>query len=340
MRNKTVLQLIIRILTPICLFIFTLPLKAQEDTIPLNTCTQQTSNCDEVPSSHTSESINSSAIFSLAQDSITITESIPAIISNNNDSINIISKDGYGEISETDIFSENINNNTINTGKKKPLNIYEQPYSLWGNYPNYGALLGNTGLFFGAAIGAAAILYVLPESFSNWDREEIRKDGFGNWWKNVKAGPVIDHDDWVLNYVAHPYVGSIYYMSARSAGFNAGYSLLYAFGMSTVFWEYGVEAFAEVPSVQDLIVTPIGGAIIGEGFYILKRKILSDNYYLLNSKFLGHTVAFLIDPVTEVKGIFRKNPKNESNNDLSFSSQPMVLPTGKLGYSINLSLRF
>ncbi|WP_422121346.1 DUF3943 domain-containing protein [Photobacterium damselae] len=26
--------------------------------------------------------------------------------------------------------------------------------------------------------------------------------------------------------------------------------------MSTVYWEYGVEAFAEVPSIQDLVVTP------------------------------------------------------------------------------------
>lgn len=246
------------------------------------------------------------------------------------------------EIYETiGVFSINSSyNNDDPIISTKPLNIYEQPYSLWGNYPNYGAMLGNTGIFFGAAIGAAATLYVLPESFSNWDRDEIRKDAFKNWWKNVKKGPVIDHDDWVLNYVAHPYVGSIYYMSARSAGFNAGYSLLYSFGMSTVFWEYGIEAFAEVPSLQDLIVTPLGGAIIGEGFYLLKRKIVSNHYYILNSKILGHTVAFLIDPITELKGFFRKSPKDGINDGLTLSSQPMVLPTGQIGYSVNLSLRF
>lgn len=323
MQNKATLYLKTSIISIVILSTFVPSVIAQEITI------NQEEIIDDRPST-VSDSVSSTIMFT------------PPIISQyleDTEEDSIVSLSETSEIIEiTDvIFSYSNDTAIIST---KPLDIYKQPYSLWGNYPNYGAMLGNTGIFFGAAIGAAGLLYVLPESFSNWDRDEIKNDAFKNWWRNVKKGPVIDHDDWVLNYVAHPYVGSVYYMSARSAGFNAGYSLLYSFGMSTVFWEYGIEAFAEVPSLQDLIVTPLGGAIIGEGFYILKRKIVSNHYYLLNSKILGHTVAFLIDPVTELKGFFWKSPKDGIDSGLSFSSQPMVLPTGQIGYSVNLSLRF
>jgi Domain of unknown function (DUF3943) len=81
------------------------------------------------------------------------------------------------------------------------------------------------------------------------------------WWGNVRD-PHWDADPWWVNYVGHPYVGAAYYVRARERGFNEFGSFLYAALLSTLF-EYGVEAFFERPSYQDLIVTPVAGALIG-----------------------------------------------------------------------------
>ena len=129
-------------------------------------------------------------------------------------------------------------------------------------------------------------------------------DIFKKWHQHVKEGPVTDKDDLFLNYIAHPYVGAWYYMAGRSSGVGIFGSFLYSFAFSTFFWEYGIEAFAEIPSKQDLIITPIGGSILGEGFYILKRHIIENDYELLNSKFFGKLMIWLMDPVTEITKLF------------------------------------
>lgn len=166
---------------------------------------------------------------------------------------------------------------------------------------DYRKLGYNTAIVFGTTIVAYGILWSLPESFTQWDKEEMRKNGIGAKWKeNVKAGPVIDEDNFFLNYVMHPYFGGVYYMTARSNGFNIFESFTYSALMSTFFWEYGVEAFAEVPSVQDLIVTPVLGSVVGEGFFYAKKTILKNNSKVLNSRFLGKTSLFLMDPLNTI----------------------------------------
>ncbi len=146
------------------------------------------------------------------------------------------------------------------------------------------------------AVGTAGLLFILPEEFTNWDREDIKGIN-GKWLRNVKRGPVWDHDDAVLNWVAHPYVGSTYYVAARKSDFNEFDSFLYSFAMSTFFWEYGVEAFAETPSVQDLILTPVLGAFLGEYLYKKEKEILANDGRIGDSRFLGKTALVLIDPI-------------------------------------------
>ncbi len=88
----------------------------------------------------------------------------------------------------------------------------------------------------------------------------------------MEYGPRVDEDGVVLNYVMHPYFGAIYYMTARSSGFKAVESFMYSALMSTFFWEYGVEAFAEKPSTQDLILTPVLGSVMREGYLLCKKN--------------------------------------------------------------------
>ena len=162
---------------------------------------------------------------------------------------------------------------------------------------DYRKLALNTGLYLGIEAVVFGVFWISPESFSHWDKKSIQENGIAWKWKqNVRAGPVWDHDVWYVNYTMHPYVGGLYYMTARSSGFNVAESFFYSFLMSTFFWEYGIEAFAEVPSTQDLILTPILGSVIGEAFFYAKKSILKHDRKVLNSGFLGGTTLFFIDP--------------------------------------------
>ncbi len=162
-------------------------------------------------------------------------------------------------------------------------------------------LLYNMGLYATSIVISFGVLWAMPESVSNWDKDEMREEGLGaKWEKNVQSGPVIDEDGAVLNYVIHPWFGAIYYMSARGSGFKAWESFAFSAFMSTVFWEYGTEAFAEVPSWQDLIVTPVIGSVLGEGFFVWKGRIIRNDSRLLKSRFLGRFTMFLMDPFNAI----------------------------------------
>lgn len=198
-------------------------------------------------------------------------------------------------------------------GKKRPkVNIYDMPYSMKEGYTNHKMLWINTGVLFCAGVATLGVLQVMPEGATAWNKEKISEVPFWKrWGKNVKKGPVWDKDNFVFNYVLHPYGGAVYYMGARSQGANVFHSFLYSTFVSTVMWEYGIEAFMEIPSIQDLIVTPTTGLILGEGFYLLKRHIVKNDYKLFGSGFLGNFMAYLVDPVNEVIGIFAGNPNRK-----------------------------
>ncbi len=151
------------------------------------------------------------------------------------------------------------------------------------------------------------LIYMLPESVSKWDKDEIGSIG-SKYTENVKDGPVWDKDEWLINYVGHPYSGAIYYVVARHAGLNKWQSFGYSVFMSTVFWEYGFEAVAETPSIQDLIVTPIIGSLMGELFIHWEDKILKNDGLLLGSKTAGSVAMAIMDPagalLDGVNGLF------------------------------------
>lgn len=183
--------------------------------------------------------------------------------------------------------------------------IYALPYSLTGQSPHWKELWINTGIFVGAFTGTLVVLECLPEGATNWNRASIENTPwYRRWWNNVvKKGPEWDGDDYVFNYVLHPYAGAVYFMSARSCGFNFYRSLLYCSLISTVGWEFGIEGTMERPSLQDIFITSVVGSCLGELFYILKRHIVRNDYRLLGSPVLGNIVAFIIDPVNEVVGL-------------------------------------
>jgi hypothetical protein len=224
------------------------------------------------------------------------------------------------------------------------INIYDMPYSRTASYKNWSRLWINTGALYGAGFASLIVLESLPQDATNWNREELSSvPPFKRWGNHVEKVAHWDGDNPIFNYILHPYGGAAYFMGARSQGFNFWESTLYSFCISTFFWEYGIEAFMEVPSIQDLIITPLVGAVIGECFYKWKRGIVANGYTLLGSSALGYVVAFLIDPVNEFVGLFAGNPCKKNMMEKRRKSECAVVPLlattnqgMKYGVSVNI----
>lgn len=213
----------------------------------------------------------------------------------------------------TSVSSDFIDEEAARLQKKMVPSIYTKPYSLNLNIPQWKRMWVNTAVLAGTFVSTLFVLECLPEDATSWNRASLQKTPpLKRWYRNVFVrGPEWDHDKIIFNYVLHPYAGAVYFMSTRTCGFNYWRSLLYCACISTIGWEYGIEAFMERPSIQDLLITPIIGSFIGEGFYHAKRHIVRNDYTLLGSRILGNAAVFLIDPVNEVIDLFRGSPERK-----------------------------
>lgn len=150
-------------------------------------------------------------------------------------------------------------------------------------------------------LSSIGVLALMPESVTGWKEEELGAKSLETRWKeNVSTRPVWDKDDWAINYIGHPVSGAWYYTMARNDGMTIAESAVFSALMSTFVWEYGYEAFAEVPSIQDLIVTPLAGSLLGEWFYALERKLDANGGVLLGSQAAGSVGYFFLDPLGRI----------------------------------------
>ena len=227
--------------------------------------------------------------------------------------------------------------------KKAPNpSIYNLPYSMKTNSPNWKKLWVNTGVLAGAFGGTLLVLQCLPQDATSWNRAELQQQPpLKRWYRNVFVrDPEIDHDKFIFNYVLHPYAGAVYFMAARTAGFNFWRSFLYCSIVSDIGWEFGVEACMERPSYQDLVITPVVGSIMGEFFYKFKRHIVNNDYRLFGSKVVGNIAAFIVDPVngftdlfshSTTRGIYRPDRKA---TDATSSLMPSIV-NGAPGFTFS-----
>ena len=125
--------------------------------------------------------------------------------------------------------------------------------------PDWKGLRQDTKYFLAYQFVAIGVLYVMPESVTNWDRSG---DHLAKWWDNV-THPMLDDDAFYINYILHPYWGATYYTRGRERGLGRWESLGYSALLSTLY-EFGAEALFEHPSYQDLVVTPLVGSLLGE----------------------------------------------------------------------------
>jgi len=149
-----------------------------------------------------------------------------------------------------------------------------------------------------ALIAAIGVLWVLPANISKWDKDAIREESPSVKWKeNIKAGPILDEDEFLINYLGHPVSGAIYYAMARNDGLDPFESFAFSFAMSTFFWEYGYESLAEIPSIQDLVSTPVVGAFLGEYMYYLEQELDKNGGLVWGSRTLGNISYAFLDPM-------------------------------------------
>ncbi|MCK5880450.1 MAG: DUF3943 domain-containing protein [Sinobacterium sp.] len=209
--------------------------------------------------------------------------------------------------------------------------VYESSSYLTGlfdpNNPGDGKRLwSQTKLIFGLGFAVIGAIYMMPADVSGWDKDD--SSNLGKKYKdNVTSGPTWDSDDIGLNMIGHPYFGGVYYQVARNSGYSQWDSFVYTALMSTFYWEYGIEAFAEVPSIQDLIITPVGGWLYGEWAFQKQHQIIRRGSTVWGSKTMGSVSLFFLDPVDSIASGINNlfNGEVVTSGSVYFSTRPQLV---------------
>lgn len=191
-------------------------------------------------------------------------------------------------------------------------------------------LKNDTWYLVGAQVASLAALYVLPEAVSGWNEEQ--KDNYSGekWLENVQR-PVIDKDEFYINYLLHPYWGAAYYVRARERGYDGRESFWYSALMSAMY-EFGAEALFEEPSIQDLIVTPVFGAWLGSYFMGLRESIEDRAFSRGFRTRTETTLLVLTDPLGTINvGLDRLLGRQSRMNLRPMAGSPAGLATYSMG---------
>ncbi|MEI6059062.1 MAG: DUF3943 domain-containing protein [Bacteroidota bacterium] len=139
-------------------------------------------------------------------------------------------------------------------------------------------------------LGAVVLTWSIDRLILNADYAHI---GIASWKYNMKYGWEWDNDRFGVNFVGHPYSGTLSYNAARSNGYNFYQSIPFAVAGS-LMWEYFGENTR--PSCNDIINTPVSGVFLGEILYRLSSNILDDRTKGTN-RVLREIAAGIIDPM-------------------------------------------
>ncbi len=149
--------------------------------------------------------------------------------------------------------------------------------------PGFKTYMEDTAIWYGAQ-WAARLWWVRDKNLKIFD------GSFHTFWDNLTSEPIWnDGDDFVVNWVLHPFFGMLHYQFYRARGHSVWASALGSVIQSTLF-EYGIEGWAVRPSGIDLIVTPALGVPLG-----WTMEQLSDWLIEQDSK-AAHVAAYVANP--------------------------------------------
>jgi hypothetical protein len=166
-------------------------------------------------------------------------------------------------------------------------------------YNSYGDLLNDDPVYNPKAPLWKPIFGVFRSDLSTFlmDRYLLKYDfaqkvGFSSWAYNIRTGWEWDRDRFGVNFIGHPYSGTLSFNAARSNGYSYMQSFPFAVGGS-LLWEYFGETTR--PSYNDLINTSINGSFLGEILYRISSNILDDRS-TGSRRFFRELFAGIINP--------------------------------------------
>jgi len=212
----------------------------------------------------------------------------------------------------------------------------------------YSILAPIAGVIAYNAVLNAFDSYVLNKSYT--------KVSFESWKRNLKAGApwtdgwIWSEDKLSLNFLGHPIAGAMYFNAARSNGYNYWASIPFAFGgayMWKIFDENGK------PEREDIINTPVSGALFGEILYRVSSNILDDRTRGAERVF-REIAAGIIDPMRGVnrliqgksfrvtdKEVYQKEPLNLTlYAGLNVINNPTKFATGASSSIVNVMVDY
>ena len=153
------------------------------------------------------------------------------------------------------------------------------------NFPN--RFLYSQAILWPSSISGHIGLYLIKDDF-DWSKA-VR---WSVYKRTFSQAPTIDSDHWSWNYEVHPYMGSISYLAYRNRNASVWESLAGS-ALNSVIYEFLIAGGTQPSSLNDMIATPLGGSLLGEGLYQLKKYLLRDKYLTTFEKIL----VTICDPV-------------------------------------------
>lgn len=89
------------------------------------------------------------------------------------------------------------------------------------------------------------------------------------------------------NFFGHPMFGASSYLYFKAKNYNNRKAIFYTILISTL-WEYTVEGMVERPSFNDLVITPLGGILIGKALEYLSTPLLKSKNII--NRFFGRLI--------------------------------------------------
>lgn len=167
--------------------------------------------------------------------------------------------------------------------------ITDQPKGIW--FKNTGTTLRrftySQAILWPSALGGHLYVYIKEGNLGNLS--EIYS--LRTYKRTFTLPPVWDRDSFSWNYVVHPAMGSFSYLSYRNKRAHWAEAFAGA-AVNSAIYEYIIAGGTQQPSINDLIVTPVLGSLLGEGIYQLKKRLLRDHH--LN--FIEKVAITLSDP--------------------------------------------
>lgn len=139
-------------------------------------------------------------------------------------------------------------------------------------------------------LGGVTLTWSIDRYMMNADYARISP---ATWKENIQQGWEWDTDRFGVNFIGHPYSGTLSFNAGRANGYNFFESFGFAVGGS-LMWEYFGENTR--PSYNDIINTPVNGAFLGEVLYRLSSNILDDRTRGFE-RFSRELFAGLVDPM-------------------------------------------